>query len=220
PSAVASVAGRVDWHDAGSTPNVHVSLFETPVIPVACVTNNVSAPQGVKAPSIRGVKAGYVVLCEGGRYEGRRGGGAAYNAFGKLIKKFDGDAGALHCRNFLDAVRQRDTTVLNAPVEVGHASSAWCHYANASYLAGVPSTPEQTAGLAKSEIPWKFTLGSARQWMQACGLSIDEPPFVVGSWQSINQETGRFSENATQRAERIFRPDYRTNYRIPTIASA
>lgn len=220
PSAVASVAGRVAWHDAGTTPNVHVSLFETPVIPVACVTNNVPTPEGVQPPSIGGVKAGYVVLCEGGRYEGRRGGGVAYDAFGKLIRRFKGDAGASHCRNFLDAVRQRDTSLLNAPVTVGHASSAWCHYANASCLSGVPSTPEQTSTLAKSEVPWNYSLESARQWMHACGLSIDEAPFVVGDWQPINHETGRFSGSATQGAEKIFSPNYRSAYRIPTITPA
>lgn len=220
PSAVASLAGRVAWHDAGSTPNVHVSLFETPVVPVACVTNNVPAPEGMKPPSLGGVKAGYVVLCEGGRYEGRRGGGVAYDAFGKVIRRFKGDAGARHCRNFLDAVRQRDASLLNAPVGVGHASSAWCHYGNASYLTGEPSSPEQVGSLAKEETPWRVTLESTREWMQACGLSIDEPPFFVGEWQPIDHGTQRFSSSVTQAAERVFRPDYRSAYRIPKITSA
>ena len=218
PTAVASVAGRAAWSDAGSTPNVHVSLFETPVIPVACVTNNMPAPQGTPPPKIGGVRAGYVVLCEGGRYEGRRGGGDAYDAFGKLIRKFDGDAGVGHCRNFLNAVRQRDASLLNAPVEVGHASSAWCHYANASCLSGVPSTPEHTANLAKREVPWRYTLEMTQKWMQACGLSIDKAPFVVGGWQSIDRESQRFTV-ATQGAQRVFRPNYRNAYRIPKITS-
>lgn len=220
PTAVASVAGRAVWRDAGSTPNVHVSLFETPVVPVACVTNNLPVPKGVAPPKIGGVRAGYVVMCEGGRYEGRRGGGAAYDAFGKLIRKFDGDAGAGHCRNFLDAVRQRDANLLNAPAEVGHASSAWCHFANASCLSGVPSTPEHIASVAKSEVPWKYTLGATRQWVDVCGLSIDKSPFVVGDWQPIDHDTRRFPQGTSEGAERVFRPSYRSAYRIPEITIA
>lgn len=220
PSAVASVAGRVAWHDAGSTPNVHVSLFETPVIPVACVTNNLPAPRGVRPPSLGGVNAGYVVLCEGGRYEGRRGGGVAYDAFGNVVRTFKGDAGAQHCRNFLDAVRRRDASLLNAPVEVGHASSAWCHYGNASYLAGKRSSSELIASLAKDETPWRVAIESTREWMQASGLSIDKSPFLVGEWQPIDHGKQRFSGGVTQAAEQVFRPVYRSAYRIPTITSA
>jgi predicted dehydrogenase len=43
------------------------------------------------------------------------------------------DAGGDHYGNFIDAVRARDASILNAPIEEGHLSSALCHLANVAY---------------------------------------------------------------------------------------
>lgn len=43
------------------------------------------------------------------------------------------DAGGDHYKNFIDAVRAKDATILNAPIEEGHLSSALCHLANVAY---------------------------------------------------------------------------------------
>ena len=76
------------------------------------------------------MKSGYVVHCEGGYYAGQRGGGAAYDNEGKLITRFKGDSGAKHPRNFVDAVFAHDRSRLNAEVQIGHQSTAWCNLAN------------------------------------------------------------------------------------------
>ncbi len=44
-----------------------------------------------------------------------------------------GSEGGNHFANFIDAVRNRDQSILNADVEEGHYSSALCHLANAAY---------------------------------------------------------------------------------------
>lgn len=221
PIAVAGLGARVGWDDAGETPDLHVSLFKTPSLPIACVTKNVEPPQGVKPPRLGGVRAGYVVYCEGGRYEGHRAGGAAFDADGQLIREFKGDSGELaHCRNFLDAVQQRDPGLLKAPVEVGHLSSAWCHYGNAAYLSGSPTSPDRLTSIAGTTRPWAETIESARQWMQACGYPIDQAPFVASEWQAIDHETGRFSEGMTDAVQPVFRSTYREGYQIPEVESA
>jgi hypothetical protein len=42
----------------------------------------------------------------------------------------------LHVKNWLDAVRARDMSLQNVPVETGHLSSALAHLGNISYRLG------------------------------------------------------------------------------------
>jgi hypothetical protein len=45
-------------------------------------------------------------------------------------------AGGDHYKNFIDAVRKRDKTLLNGPIETGHVSAGISHLANISYRLG------------------------------------------------------------------------------------
>ncbi len=55
--------------------------------------------------------------------------------FGRDRKPGPGrNAGGNHYANFIEAVRKRDHTILNADVLEGHYSAALCHLANAAYL--------------------------------------------------------------------------------------
>jgi hypothetical protein len=45
----------------------------------------------------------------------------------------DGPGSVLHVKNFLEACRSRDHKKLNADIEIGAISAAWCHMANTAY---------------------------------------------------------------------------------------
>jgi predicted dehydrogenase len=136
PSCVASGGGRVVWNDAGQSPNFHVAYMEAENTPVLFALSNLpSTPGSTSALKFDNVECGYVVLCEGGVYRGVRGSGVAVDPSGKVIKKFPGDSGAGHMKNFVDAVRAHDRSKMNAPVEVGHSSAGWAHVINAAYRA-------------------------------------------------------------------------------------
>jgi hypothetical protein len=136
PDCVASGGGRVVWNDAGESPNLHLAYLEAGGTPVLFALSNLPAEPGQTAAlKYDNVETGYVVLCEGGAYRGWRGGGVAVDSQGKEIRPFRGDSGAGHMRNFFDAVRARDRSKLNAPVEVGHSSAGWAHVINAAYRA-------------------------------------------------------------------------------------
>ncbi len=66
-----------------------------------------------------------------------------YDNDGKKIKQFVGSGGGNHTTNFIKAVRQRDASILKAPIEQGHISSACCHLGNISYRLGAPATPDR-----------------------------------------------------------------------------
>jgi hypothetical protein len=140
PRRVAAAGGRVAWKDAGETPNVCVVYYDTGTTPLFYAMSNLPAEAGgSRVLEYKGVKSGYVVHCEGGYYAGGRGGGGAYDMNDKLIRHFKGDSGAGHPRNFVDSVRARDSKRLNAEVQIGHQSTAWCNLANVAIEAAASS---------------------------------------------------------------------------------
>jgi hypothetical protein len=144
PKRIVAAGGRVDWKDAGETPNVHFALFETDTFPTIIALSNLgSAPNSKKSWScpvdgkIEGPGSGYVVACEGGYYLGQRGRGKAVDLNGKTIREFKGgDMMKLHTQNFVDSVLANDPAKLNGGLQQGHLSTGWCNLANVAVRAG------------------------------------------------------------------------------------
>lgn len=138
PQRVTATGGRFAWHDAGNTPNVHFAILETGTIPVVIALTNIAADKdNKKPPRCKGPGSGYIVHCEGGRLEGQRSNAKLFDNNGKMIKEIKGTEGmVVHQQNFIDAIRNGTPAKLNAPVKIGHESSAWCNMANYAYRTG------------------------------------------------------------------------------------
>lgn len=137
PRRIAATGGRYAWNDAGNTPNLHFAVLDTGAAPTVVMLCNLPKGPGEKgSPNFKGPGSGYIAYCEGGRLEGHRGGAIAWDADGKMIKKFRNKSrGNAHQQNFIDAVRKNDEALLNAPVRIGHHSTAWCNFANLAFRA-------------------------------------------------------------------------------------
>ena len=147
PQRIVAGGGRYGAGDCGETPNLHCALLDTGKYPViVAVCNLPEKADGKKSPPSPGPGSGYIVTCEGGRFEGQRGHAAAFDSDGKKIKEFRGDSGAGHQQNFVDAVRSGDPSAVNAPLEMGHQSTEWCNLANVTYrVAGSGPAAERLA---------------------------------------------------------------------------
>ena len=158
PKSILGGGGRVTLNDAGETPNVHFCYFDTGSIPVVIGLSNLpAAPGAKKSPAHPGPSSGYVVYCEGGRYEGQRGRGAAYDRSGKKIREFKGNGDVRHQQNFIDAVRAQDRTLLNSEIAVGNDSTGWCNLANIAFRCGKEFSRD-TAGKVQLD-QWNELLG-------------------------------------------------------------
>lgn len=148
PKRVTAAGGRFAWNDAGNTPNVHFAILDTGTIPVVIGLTNIAASTDNKQPPrCTGPGSGYIAYCQGGRLEGQRGNAKFFDADGKLIKEINGTEGmGRHQQNFIDAIRNNVPDSLNAPVEIGHQSSAWCNFANYAYRAAQGSDVTATSG--------------------------------------------------------------------------
>ena len=171
PQRICGGGGRVVWDDAGNTPNMHFVYFDTGSIPVVIgLTNITASPDSKKSPAHPGPGSGYIAYCEGGRFEGQRGRGAAFDKDGKVIKQFKGTSGSgAHQQNFIDAVRQRDPSVLNSEVKVGHDSTGWCNLANIAFRAGSAFSGEAAQAVPDSSGQWQGLVADMAALLAAHG---------------------------------------------------
>ncbi|QDV84218.1 Gfo/Idh/MocA family protein [Planctomycetes bacterium TBK1r] len=217
PQRVLGGGGRVVLNDAGETPNVHFAYFDTGSIPVVIGLSNLpSQPGGKKSPSHPGPASGYMAYCEGGRFEGQRGGAAAYDSDGKKIKEFKGNRGdTVHQQNFIDAVRAQDRSLLNAEVAVGNDSTGWCNLANVAFQAG-ESFSRELAGEVKLD-QWDGLLGEMDEHLAAHDLKLDSSEIKLSPMLSLDPKTEQFVGADADVANGLLRRQYRKGYEVPEI---
>lgn len=217
PKQIAGGGGRVAWDDAGETPNVHFVSFDTGSLPVVIgLTNLTAGPDAKKSPAHPGPGSGYIVYCEGGRFEGQRGRGTAYDNNGEVIRRFSGTSGmGAHQQNFLDAVRSRDVSSLNTDVETGHHSTGWCNLANIAFRAGSPYSERNRVDLDLDV--WQALMQEMHTHLQAHSVAIGDSPIRISSLLQLDPVTGRFYGPGSDAANRWLRREYRAGYEVPEI---
>lgn len=205
------------WNDAGETPNVHFVYFDTGSIPVVIgLTNLPDGPESNKSPKAPGPGSGYIAYCEGGRLEGQRGKAVAFDKDGKVVKSFNGNSGGrLHQQNFLDAVRKRDSSMLNTEVLVGHHSTGWCNLANVAYQSA--STFDRSKLDQVQTADWKALVQEMEKHLGSFSIKLDGEGMKLGPMLTFDPEKERFvGDNATV-ANGFLKRVYRDPFVVPNI---
>lgn len=218
PKRVLGGGGRVVLNDAGETPNVHFAYFDTGSIPVVIGLSNLPAEPGGKSSAPHpGPASGYMAYCEGGRFEGQRGRAAAFDSEGKKIKEFRGNNGdVLHQKNFIDAVRAQDRSLLNAEIEIGNDSTGWCNLANVAFQAGQRFNGE-TARQVKLD-QWDALLAEMDQHLAAHDLKLDSDQIKLSPMLELDETGQRFVGDGAEFANGFLKREYRKGYEVPQIA--
>lgn len=223
PSKIAATGGRYVWNDAGDTPNLQFSLFIANEIPVTMAVCNL--PRKRRVPRLPGPSSGYVVYCEGGRYEGQRGMGVAFDKTGKEICRFRGDQGNGHQANFIDAVRFNDPSCLNAPVQMGYASTSWSNLLNIATRIqptnATGSLPLSITSLAR-ELGEKVVEESMQFFRKVTeshqvGEAPKEPQFA--QVLDFDSASGRFVGTRAKAANQFLKREDRKPFVVPVVAS-
>jgi predicted dehydrogenase len=215
PKRIIGGGGRVAWNDDGQTPNVHFALFDTGSIPVVIgLTNLAATPESNKSPHIPGPGSGYVVYCEGGRYEGQRGSGVAFDSQGKEIRRFKGNSGhGLHQRNFIDCVLSRDSSKLMTEVKVGHDSTGWCNLANVAFRAGGPFS-EQAARNVDQDL-WQKVVEEMSLLLKSHGMTMENAGLSLSPMLTMDVAKEQFVGEGSQQANSFLRREYRAPFVVP-----
>ena len=220
PRRVLGGGGRVVWNDAGETPNIHFAYFDTGSIPVVIALTNLPATPGKKgSPKHPGPGSGYIAYCEGGRLEGQRRKAVAFDESGKVIKKFSGNSGAgLHQKNFIDAVRKRDASILNSDVEVGHYSTGWCNLANVAFRSGSDFSHAEAKEAAAdvSEI-WEHLITDMEPILRAHEIDIESAGIKLSPLLEFDSHAEKFVGPHARTANRYLTREYRKPFTVPKI---
>jgi hypothetical protein len=218
PKRITAGGGRFVWNDAGETPNVVFAYYDTGSIPLLFGLSNL--PDGMrkkKGLKVDDMGTGYVVHCEGGYYAGGRGKGAAYDLSGKEIRPFKGDAGDGHTRNFVDAVKAHERKLLNAEVQIGHQSTAWCNLADIAARAGKHYSHDKAIAARKNFEPWGSLVEQMEQHLKRNKVDIKKSNFQLGPMLEFDATTQKFVGDGSEHANRYLQREYREKFEVQEI---
>jgi len=143
PTKITSMGGKFLWDDCKEVPEVLTSVYNYPeegkIIQFEVRPWCTNTEEGATVGNIFYGDKGILVVDGYSKYKtylgkdrtpGQSGDDGAMEASG-----MDRGAGGTdgHFKNFIEAVRKHDTSILNAPIETGHLSSGLAHLGNIAY---------------------------------------------------------------------------------------
>jgi predicted dehydrogenase len=192
---VLSVGGRLGYVDDAETPNTLIVFHDYVRAPLIFEVRGLPEKAGSRQmDKYKGGQIGIVVECEGGHVLV-----PAYNSYiafdkdGKEIKRGKEDSD--HFENFINAVRSRRESELNAPIHEGHLSSALCHTANISYRIGSQQSPDAIREQIKGDRDGLPTFQRMCEHLAANNVDLEKTPATMGMVLKMNQANSRFIEN-------------------------
>ena len=143
PTKIASMGGKFLWDDAKEVPEVLTSIYKYPdedkIIQFEVRPWCTNSEEGATVGNIFYGEKGILVVDGYDKYitylgqnrEPGKSGDDGMKAESGMDRGNGGTDG--HFANFIDAVRKRDKTILNGPVETAHLSSGLAHLGNIAY---------------------------------------------------------------------------------------
>lgn len=223
PKRILSGGGRVSYNDAGESPNSMFVYYDTGSIPVVfCISNVADSNNPKQAGSCPGPTSGYVVYCEGGRYEKHWGGAVAYDSNGKRIKEFVGtseyEGAGPHLQNFIEAVFERNESKLNAPVEVAFDTSFWYNGANLAYRLGEPYSKETALKLDDSPNGvLTRAISDLERHLRTQDIAMNGDTFKLSRFLELDAQNDQACGEYSDQVSQLLNITYRKGFDIPKI---
>lgn len=222
PRAI-SIGARLGYEDAANSANTQIVLHDYDAAPLLFETRGL--PRSIKErprwslrsmDSYRGSRVGVVVQCEEGHILVA---GAYRNVYvfdkkGKRIKHFKGGGRAFG--SFLDAVAAQDPSMVNAPIQEGHISSALCHAGNVSHRVGEHTTTSEIAKkISNNELLSKSFARMAKH-LKANKVDIDSGKhLVLGQWLDIDPKNDTLIGNDA--GQKFWKREGREGFKVPNM---
>lgn len=167
PVSVQSTGGKFAWKDDQETPNTQFASFQFGDAEMTFDVRNLPTPPEALVPMNNPNYVGNIFFGDRGFIavdhmglrvfkstagnvsgDAARGAGAGgREKYEKVLEeKGSGEDTVPHMKNFFDAVRSRNYKSLNAEIEIGARSAAFCHLANIAYRTGRVLKMNQSAG--------------------------------------------------------------------------
>ena len=135
PERITSMGGKFLWDDTKEVPEIQTSVYHYPkqkkIIQFEVRNWCTNLEDGAGVGNIFYGDKGYMVVKGYGTYETYMGQNREPGP-----KRTESGELTLHFQNWFDAIRARDMSIQNGPVQSGHLSSALAHLGNISYRLG------------------------------------------------------------------------------------
>ncbi len=209
--AVMCYGARLGYKDSAQTPNTQIVVHDY---------GNLTFVQEVRGLETTpfGMKGGAIFIGDAGCIGMSGGNSALFDPQGGLIRKFTGPNDD-HFANFINAVRSRKRTDLNADILGGHLSAGLCHLGNISYLLGrKASTDEIAKQLQQRKLhdDSRDTLRRTCEHLKANNVDLAKTQLTLGPWLNFDPKKERFIGN--EPANAMLTRKYRKPFTLPTAA--
>lgn len=135
PERITSMGGKFLWDDSKEVPEIQTSIYHYPkekkIIQFEVRNWYTNLEDGAGVGNIFYGDKGYLVVNGYGTYESFLG-----SKREKGPSRKEGGELTLHFQNWFDAIRARDMSIQNGPVQTGALSSSLAHLGNVSYRLG------------------------------------------------------------------------------------
>ncbi|MDA1165757.1 MAG: Gfo/Idh/MocA family oxidoreductase [Planctomycetota bacterium] len=232
PVTIMSYGGRLGYQaerkdlnyvDAGDTANTEVTVYDYGDKSIVFETRGLEMKNSADEELNRlfgssgGNKIGVVFYgSEGYLVQKTYSNCVAYDKNFKLIKEFNG--GGDHFGNFIDAVKSREVSDLNADVREGHLSAGMSHLGNISYYLGennkvaVAEAREAILGIRSLDDNGK-TFDRTVQHLKDNGHDLKKYPMSIGPLLKFDPEKEIFPES--REATALCSREYREGFVCP-----
>ena len=211
--SVFSVGGRLGYEDDGETPNTQIVYHGYAKAPLIFEVRGLPEKTGAKSmDKYKGGSVAVIIECEGGyvlvpNYSSA----TAFDKEGKQIKKWEGSSN--HYENFLQAVRSRKHTDLNADIWEGHLSSALCHTGNISYRLGHTASSDAIKEQIKDSKGATETFERMAEHLAANGVDLVKSSATLGVPLMMDPRVEKFIGNTA--ADALLTREYRAPFIVP-----
>ena len=216
PPRAISIGGRFGWNDDGQTANTQLIFFDYKPVPILFEVTQMPREKGMRGgPNFKGIRCGNVVHCQGGYYAcEEEGGGSIYDNDGKRIKRFMAGGAENHQQNFIDAVRSRKNSDLNATITDGHISSALCHIGNISHRLGKTSTPGNIENEVKKYEGMSDAFERFQSHLNANEIDISKEKATLGPLLTMDPDKEEFTGPRADEANKMLTKKYTKGFVI------
>ena len=220
PQRVMSFGGRFGYDDDGETPNTLVTILDYKPVPIIFEVRGLPKQSDIEAmDNYHGVRIGVVIECEDGFFAGGHGGGWIYDKNGKKVKQFSSPGGGEHQANFIQAVRSRKRSDLNADILEGHLSSALCHMGNIPYNLGKLVDKDELTDTIKSNPIASEAFERFEDHLNKNNVDLLTDRPTLGTWLDFDPQTEKFvTKNKFDFgywANKLVRGHYREPFVVP-----
>jgi len=206
--AVMCYGARVGYKDSAETPNTQIVVHDYGKLTV------VQEVRGLETGGFH-KRGGAIFVGEEG-YIGMAGGKSAlFDVEGKLVRKFTGESDD-HFANFIEAVRSRDRSDLNADILGGHLSAGLCHLGNISYRLGRKASPNEISKQLeqrKLRDDSSDTLERTCDHLKANNVDPAKTQLTLGPWLEFDPGKETFIDN--EDADALLSRNYRRPFVVP-----